>query len=186
MEMCAAAERRETRKAPPRAQNRHEEEPFVMEKNLVPLRRTCSAAIFSEDLASGVEQSNVVELLRGKALCRLPRTCSAAIFWETWRAEWSSRTWSSCSAGRHCADSRRTRRCTRWGSGRRRPRRSRGRREEGAAGRDSPARESRHGRLDAAPEGAADGDGHEETVAAELDAERREPSATPPTAKWKK
>ena len=72
MEMCAAAERGGTREAPPRAQNRHEEEPSAMEKNLVLLRRTCSAAIFSEDLASGVEQSNVVELLRGKALCRLP------------------------------------------------------------------------------------------------------------------
>ena len=35
MEMCAAAERGETRKAPPRAQNRHEEEPSAMEKNLV-------------------------------------------------------------------------------------------------------------------------------------------------------
>jgi len=35
MEMCAAAERRETRKAPPRAQNRHEEEPSAMEKSLV-------------------------------------------------------------------------------------------------------------------------------------------------------
>jgi len=84
---------------------------------------------------------------------------------------------SERTAGRHCADSRRTRRCTRWGSGRRRPRRSRGRREEGAAGRDSPVRESRHGRLDATPGGAADGDGHGEVVAAE----RREPrDATPP------
>ena len=90
MEMCAAAERGETRKAPPRAQNRHEEEPSAMEKNLVPL-----------------------------------------------------------SAPR-----------------------------EGTV--PTPAE------LDAAPGGAADGDGHEEIVAAELDAERREPSATPPTAKWKK
>ena len=84
---------------------------------------------------------------------------------------------SERTAGRHCADSRRTRRKTRWGSGRRRPRRNRGRREERAAGRDSPAREIRHGRLDAAFGGAAYGDGHEGIVAAE----RREPrDATPP------
>ena len=51
-------------------------------KALCRLLRTSSAAIFSEDLASGVEQSNVVELLGGKALCRHPQTNSAAIFSE--------------------------------------------------------------------------------------------------------
>ena len=51
-------------------------------KALCRLPRTSSAAVFSEDLASGVEQSNVVELLGGKALCRLPRTNSAAVFSE--------------------------------------------------------------------------------------------------------
>ena len=43
MEMCATAERRETRKAPPRAQTRLEEKPSAIEKTLVPLKRLDAA-----------------------------------------------------------------------------------------------------------------------------------------------
>ena len=47
-----------------------------------PLPRRGSAAVYLEDLVSGVKPSNLIDMLSGKALRRLPRRGSAAVYLE--------------------------------------------------------------------------------------------------------